>query len=146
MYVSHETPQQVETRLRCVLSSAELVWHQGAYVFIEYPVDRFPDGEIPAALAFVRDEDVWSVLTRGDETAAEPFSLFSFHFPPGLDNSGFVGWLASRFKEALGTGVFVICGQNIGRGGIFDYWGVPLALKEDARRLMAELRGRANDD
>jgi len=146
MYVSRETPQQVEARLRRVVSSAERVWHEGAYVFIESPADRFPDSEIPTALAIVRDDDVWSVLTHADDGAAEPFSLFSFHFPPGLDNSGFVGWLASRFKEALGTGVFVVCGQNIGRGGIFDYWGVPLTLKADAQHLLAELRGCAIDD
>lgn len=41
---------------------------------------------------------------------------------------GFVGWLASHLKQRLGTGVFVVCGQNSTRGGIFDYWGSPYEL------------------
>lgn len=140
MYVSSESPAQIEERLQHVISVARMVWHEGVYAFTEYSADSFPTSEISTALAFVRDEDVWSVLTRADSDAAEPFGLFSFHFPPGLDNSGFVGWLASRFKEALGTGVFVVCGQNTQRGGIFDYWGVPLALRMEAEQLLAKLR------
>jgi len=140
MYVSSESSEQVEKRLRRVISDADLVWHEGAYAFVEHPADRFPVEEISTALAFVRDEDVWSVLSPANDAAAEPFGLFSFHFPPGLDNSGFVGWLASRFKETLGTGVFVVCGQNSERGGIFDYWGVPIALRTDAEDLLTTLR------
>jgi hypothetical protein len=56
---------------------------------------------------------------------------------PDLDNSGFVGWLASHLKTAVGTGVFVVCGQNTRRGGIFDYWGVPV---EAADAVLAEVR------
>ena len=44
-----------------------------------------------------------------------------FHFPAGVDNSGFVGWLASHLKVVLGTGVLVVCGFNSQRGGVFDY-------------------------
>jgi len=47
-----------------------------------------------------------------------------------LDNSGFVGWLATHMKRSLGTGVFVVCGQNSARGGIFDYWGCPYAIRD----------------
>lgn len=70
----------------------------------------------------------------------EPFGLFRFHFPPGVDNSGFVGWLATRLKRELGTGVFVVCGQNSKRGGIFDYWGYPATLRDDVRRIIDALR------
>jgi hypothetical protein len=42
-----------------------------------------------------------------------------------------VGWLATHLKQRFGTGVFVTCGQNRRDGGVFDYWGVPLALRED---------------
>ncbi len=63
-----------------------------------------------------------------DGTHDEQFGLFRFHFPPGADNSGFVGWLATHFKNRFGTGVFVTCGQNQSDGGIFDYWGVPKTL------------------
>jgi hypothetical protein len=42
----------------------------------------------------------------------------------------FVGWLANHLKDKFGTGVFVTCGQNSSRNGIFDYWGCPINLKE----------------
>ena len=71
---------------------------------------------------------------------------FSFHFRSGLDNSGFVGWLATRLKARLGTGVFVVCGQNSARGGIFDYWGFPTDLRHDAIMLLAELRRGDGED
>jgi hypothetical protein len=58
----------------------------------------------------------------------ERFGLVSFHFPAGLDNSGFVGWLATELKSRLGTGLFVVCGSNRHRGGIYDYWGCPVEL------------------
>jgi hypothetical protein len=45
-------------------------------------------------------------------------------------------------KRELGTGRFVVCGQNSRRGGIFDYWGVPLDLRTDAVRLLTVLRTR----
>jgi hypothetical protein len=143
MYVSQETPLQTEQRLRTIIATAELVWYEGAYAFEEHPGARFPLDDIHHALAFVRDDDVWSVLKRAGPTAAEPFGLFSFHFPDGLDNSGFVGWLASNLKQELGTGVFVVCGQNTQRGGIFDYWGVPSAMKDEAIQMLAKLRGSA---
>jgi hypothetical protein len=140
MYVSRETSEQTEERLRKVLAVSSLVWWDGPYAFEEHPAERFPQEDIGAALAFVRDDEVWSVLKQAGSGAAEPFGLFSFHFPNGVDNSGFVGWLASRLKEELGTGVFVVCGQNTRRGGIFDYWGVPLALRDEAARVLAGLR------
>jgi 2-iminobutanoate/2-iminopropanoate deaminase len=71
----------------------------------------------------------------------ESFGLFSFHFAHGVDNSGFVGWLATIMKRELGTGVFVVCGQNSNRGGIFDYWGIPIAMKDEAARILRDLRG-----
>jgi hypothetical protein len=47
-----------------------------------------------------------------------------------------VGWLASHMKQTLGSGVFVVCGQNHRQGGIFDYWGCPWDLKD---RFFAEV-------
>lgn len=143
MYVSQETPEQTDARLRRVIAEAELIWHTGAFAFQEFPVAQFPADEAAHALAMVRDDDVWSVLKPAAPDAAEPFGLFSFHFPNGVDNSGFVGWLASALKRALGTGVFVVCGQNTARGGIFDYWGVPLAMRDAAAAELNRLRGCA---
>ena len=136
MYISHETPQQTDARLRRVLSEAEFVLLPNVYAFVEVAVSRFPAELVSNALAFVRDENVWSALVPATSPDQEQFVVFSFHFTPGLDNSGFVGWLASHLKSALGTGVMVVCGQNSNRGGIFDYWGAPLSV---ANQVVAEI-------
>lgn len=96
--------------------------------------------ELNEAVALIRDKDVWSVLKPADAMAVEQFGLFSFHFENGVDNSGFVGWLATRLKQQLGTGVFVVCGQNTSRGGIFDYWGVPVAMTQQAKDVINQIK------
>ena len=140
MYVSRETPDETSRRLLKVLARSVVVFHPGNYAFEEYPVNSIPHERLADSLALVRDSEVWSALVLARETAAEPFALFSFHFEPGLDNSGFVGWLASHLKSRLGTGVFVVCGQNSRRGGIFDYWGVPAALRDAVEAEIKRLR------
>ncbi len=137
MYISHETAQQTRERLGRVIRAAEWAVHPGTYAFLESPVDDFPADQAARALALVRDDAVWSALVPCNDPARERFAVFSFHFQPDLDNSGFVGWLASHLKAAVGTGVFVVCGQNTRRGGIFDYWGVPV---EAADAVLAEVR------
>lgn len=137
MHVSHETPAQTSARLARVISEAAFVVYERPYAFVESDVERFPHDLLEQALAFVRDEDVWSALVPSSAPGQEQFVVFSFHFTPGLDNSGFVGWLASHLKAAIGTGVLVVCGQNSRRGGIFDYWGAPLSV---AGQVIAEVR------
>src|SRR5690349_3516684 len=132
MYISRETPEQTDKRLRRVIAAADLVHYEGVYAFHEYPVDGLPSREIQDCFALVRDDEVWSVLKRADPAAPETFGLCSFHFVEGLDDSGFVGWLATIMKRELGTGVFVVCGSNSKRGGIFDYWGVPVSMRDKA--------------
>lgn len=143
--ISSETAEQIEARLVQVISEAELVVHDGSWWFEESDV---PPVLTPEVLAVVRDEEVWSSLVPAPEgagadgTGAERFGLFSFHFPHAADNSGFVGWLASHLKHELGTGVFVVCGSNTSRGGIFDYWGCPDTLLADAVAVVKKLRAR----
>jgi hypothetical protein len=146
MFVSNETPAQVEERCFRVIKAAEFVIHDGLFAFVEYPIASFPSHEAGSALAFVRDDEVWSVLRPSDSgEAAQLLRVFSFHFQPDLDNSGFVGWLASRFKHKTGTGVVVICGCNAKQGGIFDYWGVPIAAADSVVAELNELRGIRKD-
>lgn len=57
MYISKETPEQTENRLRKVIQTAYLKIYNNSYYFKETPVDRF-QFEVEA-LAIVRDEDVW---------------------------------------------------------------------------------------
>ena len=132
MSVSHETTEETHARLRTVLGRAELAVLDGEWSFVETPIDQPPvlDRE---TLAVVRDDQSWSALRPDDRGAEERerFGLVSFHFPAGLDNSGFVGWLAGELKTRLGTGVFVVCGSNTDRGGIYDYWGSPVELLDE---------------
>lgn len=141
MYISQETPQEANARLLRVIREAELFVYEQPFAFVEVPVDRFPSELVSKAVAFVRDESVWSALVPSSSAEQEEFVLFSFHFTPGLDNSGFVGWLASHLKARLGSGVMMVCGQNSGCGGIFDYWGAPLSVADDVIAEIDLLRG-----
>ena len=134
--ISRETIEQTNTRLLAVTKQARLLAYPGTYAFVEFPLADFPAAVRADALALVRDDAVWSQLVPCDDPAEDLFALFRFHFPSRVDNSGFVGWLASRLKRKFGTGVFVTCGQNRRDGGIFDYWGVPVAV---AAEIAAEL-------
>jgi hypothetical protein len=138
MHISLETPQQTEQRLLNVFSRSHLEIFEGEWIFEEFAPNDFPSAVQPEARAIVRDRAVWSQLIPANARSKnERFALFSFHFPNGLDNSGFVGWLATHLKHQLGTGIFVICGQNSGAGGIYDYWGVPAAM---GPAVLAEFR------
>ena len=140
MYVSHESVEETDARLLGVIAGAEVVAFDGTFAFEELPLRDFPGRARGDALAFVRDDEVWSQLVPSSDAATELFALFRFHFPDGVDNSGFVGWLAAQLKRRLGTGVFVVCGQNHRRGGIFDYCGCPAHLGGAVRQVIDELR------
>lgn len=139
--VSIETPEETDRRLRRVIAAAQLVELDGAWSFQESDIDD-PPALSTEMVAVVRDEDRWSWLAPATPRSSEQFVLFSFHFLPDQDNSGFVGWLASELKRRLGTGVFVVCGQNSARGGIHDYWGCPVDLRDQARGVLDDLRTR----
>ena len=140
MHISNEMPQETRERLIKVLRAAELKVLDGSYAFVETPIDGPPSALTLDALAWVRDDEVWSRLVPSSDDSSERFKVFRFHFQAGLDNSGFVGWLATHLKATLGTGLFVVCGQNSRRGGIFDYWGCPASLAES---VLAEVSALA---
>ena len=129
--ISYETVVQTEVRLLKVIVKSEFKIFAGSYAFKEFPLDDFSNLARQDALALVRDNEVWSQLVPCVDSNQELFKIFSFHFENCGDNSGFVGWLASHLKTELGTGVFVTCGQNLKRGGIYDYWGCPIEISED---------------
>jgi uncharacterized protein DUF6196 len=138
--ISQESVEETHRRLQQVIAAAQLIALDGEWSFFESPLPE-PPVLTTDLLAVVRDNDRWSWLAPAGTAGGERFALFSFHFPPEIDNSGFVGWLATEFKRRLGTGVFVICGQNSDRGGIYDYWGCPAQLRAEAARVLGELRG-----
>ena len=137
--VSIETEKETDTRLRRVISEADFKVFDGTYCFDEFPLTELSEKMDTNALALVRDSAVWSQLVPSNSDSKELFTVFSFHFDNASDNSGFVGWLASLLKKELGTGVFVTCGQNTNRGGIFDYWGCPEHLGQKAVALIRAL-------
>lgn len=146
LYVSRETPEKTRSRLLRVIAAARLDELDGWYTFEEWPVDGAPPALDARTVAAVRDDEVWSLLRpAAADTKSEKFGLIRFHFPAGLDNSGFVGWLATHLKQSLGTGVFVICGQNSDHGGIFDYTGFPAALREHVLQEIRTLREEGAD-
>ncbi|MFD0857109.1 DUF6196 family protein [Actinomadura adrarensis] len=140
--VSVETPEQTDERLRRVIAVADFVVHDGVWCFEEFPADR-PPALTGDTLAVVRDGESWCRLVPlgpEEQPDVERFGIFSFHFPSDVDNSGFVGWLATHLKNELGTGVFVVCGSNRARGGIYDYWGCPADLLDDAIAVVRQWR------
>ena len=139
MHVSHESTDQARARLLGVLGRAELQILEGTYAFAEHRSTAIPL-PMERALALVRDDDMWSVLQPASAGHGERLRVFVFHFPAGIDNSGFIGWLAGHLKAVLGTGVLVICGSNGRRGGIFDYWCVPERIGEEALAEVRRLR------
>lgn len=159
--ISRETEAETDRRLRQVIAAAQLVVYDGVWCFRESPLSH-PPALSSEVLAVVRDEESWSALVpagsgadgpadtgaagdtdTGEAGEVERFGLFSFHFPPGLDNSGFVGWLASHLKRELGTGVFVVCGSNRRRGGVYDYNGCPIEVFDQVLAVVESLRASA---
>lgn len=138
MYISKETKEETEERLKKVLKTSSFKIFEEPYYFRETSVNEFQFD--PDALAMVKDDEVWSLLVPVEKDGTENFKIFSFHFEDGLDNSGFVGWLASKIKEKFGSGIFVICGQNSNHGGIFDYNGCPIDISEEVINYIKKLR------
>ncbi len=143
--ISHETLEEMHIRLRRVIRAAELKLYDESYAFAEFPLDQFPGRIDPRALAVIRDDEVWSQLIPNFTGSHQSFAVFRFHFPAMMDNSGFVGWLATHLKQRFDTGIFVVCGQNSGRGGIFDYWGCPWGLAEEVILEIRLLAGMSTD-
>ena len=120
------------------MKSAKFKVFELPYYFREISIKHFKFDS--NALAMVKDDDVWSLLVPVEKAGTENFKIFRFHFEKGLDNSGFVGWLATKIKEKFGSGIFVICGQNSENGGIFDYNGCPIEISNEIIAYINKLR------
>ena len=139
MFISkaQETPEQIRFRLLEVLACADIQIFKEEYEFQEHTSSDSPLRANPEALAIVWDGEVWSQMVPSIDASKERFKIIRFYFKEKLDNSGFIGWLASHLKCKIGTGVIVVCGQNSRHGGIYDYWGCPA---EVADRVIAEIQ------
>ena len=142
MYISKESPEQTERRLRRVIARATLRVRDETFWFDEFPPGELSERVRGDAIAVVRDEMCWSQLVpvRDRDRPLERFRVWTFHFEDGSDNSGFVGWLAARIKRRTGSGILVVCGRNSQRGGIYDHWGCPESVWPDA---LAEVKALA---
>ena len=145
MHISVETSAQTHERLREVIREAEFALVDGTWCFEEFATTEFMSAVNPAALALIRDGERWSQLVPATASAGELLAVWTFHFPDGADNSGFVGWLASEIKAKTGSGVAVICGQNSLRGGIFDYWMCPIEVSDAALQVNDDLRSKQTE-
>jgi hypothetical protein len=139
--ISDERAVESERRLLAVLRAAEVVHLEGSWGF-QRDIDQAP----PQAVATVRDDEGWCALAPAASGSGERFGLTRTTFPADVDNSGFVGWLATTIKRRLGSGVFVVCGDNPGRGGIFDYLGYPIRIADEVRGLIDDLRSQQAGD
>jgi hypothetical protein len=146
--ISKETSEQTHARLLRVIARARFIIHGGTYAFKELPLDDFPGEPILGRWRTCGTTRYVASSSRPTTPSAELFKVFGFHFEGIEDNSGFVGWLASYLKRELGAGLFVVCGHNSKRGGIFDYWGCPAELAEPVTRQIRLLidRGKVGDD
>ena len=148
MDVTPESPEQTGKRLLRVMAHARVDLLPGSYTFVEFPLAQFPAHLVTnlacEALALVRDHAVWSALVPASAStkAEERYAVACLHFALDIPNSGFVGWLASEFKQQLGTGVFVICGHHAADGGVFDYWGIPESVAQQAVSLIHAMQAR----
>jgi len=130
LHIKKETVEQTNKRLISVISSCQFEVCRGFYIYHEFSSSSFLAHFRIDALAVVRDKDTWSQLIPSKEKSTELYKVFSFHFKRGIDNSGFVGWLASYLKHKIGTGVFVVCGFDSQQGGFYDYWGCPAEISD----------------
>lgn len=130
--VSHEMNAQAEARLRGVFRRSTIEWLPGLWAFVEQD-DASGRGD---SIADIRDDGHLSALCPAAPDATEEFEVFRVVLPRGEDDSGFVGWLSARIKAATGSGLFVVCGHNRQRGGIFDYYGVPRSAAAEVRTLL----------
>ena len=137
-----ETGSETNARLLEVIARADVEVLPSVYAF--QPMGGTPAGAgKDDALAWVRDGAAWSRLVPVDDPATPlAFRMFSFHFDPACDATGFVGWLHAHLARTTGVGPIVVCGRSAGgaadhvRGGIFGYWGCPVAA---ADRVLAEI-------
>ncbi len=126
-----------EQRLLNVLRQSSVTHLPDVWSFVRF------DGVLPSGtLAAVRDRDGWCALVTAEFPDADRFRLTSIVFPAGVDNSGFVGWLASTIKRSTGSGVFVVCGDNPGRGGIFDYIGYTIEVADAVAAFIDSLHSQ----
>lgn len=132
-----ETPEETAAKLERLMPEATVDFFDGPYAYAPCdPADGLPEN----ALALVRYGPAWCALLPAQEQAPEKFVVWRFTFPPGRDNSGFVGWFSTLLKQEFGAGAIVVCGDHPEKGGIYDYYGVLWDLRDGVKALIGRLQ------
>ena len=128
-----ETPSRTEARLREALRSAEIVLMESPYAW--RLVANFPSQVSDEAVALARDEDGWSQLVPAPGArSASGWALIRFRFVAGAAIDGFTDWLAAHLRRRVTPRLMIASGLSQRTGGLYLYWGVPLALREQVMR------------
>src|SRR5947208_3006015 len=131
-----ETSGETTARLLEVIARADFEVLPGAYVF--RPLDDGTTSFRRDALAAVRDNGAWSLLVPVEDPATPmAFRMFSFHFDPALDATGFVGWLHSHLARTTDTDHIVVCGRSV-HGSADRDRGRPIAPEASSGRAGVE--------
>ena len=77
MYISFETEDEKERRLRKVIKKSDFKVYEGTYYFEEFALKEFSQKANENALALVRDDEVWSQLVPSSDEKEELFVIFS---------------------------------------------------------------------
>jgi len=134
--ISDETAIATKIRLARLMPSVVVRRLPARFAFSE---DAEPVNWAAGDLAVIRGEDGRSVVrpAADDAPADNTLDAFEIRFSTPSDNSGFIGYLASRLKEMTGAGSVVLCGAEQGR--IFDYYLVPTPVAALAGRYLDHL-------
>ena len=80
MDIKNEKSEQTHERLLKVIASAEFKVFEDTYIFDEFPIDKFPKRANPTAIAYVREEYVWSQVVPSTDTSKQLWKTLRFRF------------------------------------------------------------------
>ena len=99
------------------------------------PVADFPSQVSGEAVALARDEDGWSQLVPAPGArSASGWALIRLSFVAGAAIDGLTDWLAAYLRRRVTPRLMIASGLSQRTGGLYLYWGVPLALGEQVMR------------
>jgi hypothetical protein len=141
MNIENEKPEQTHERLLKVIADSEFKIFHDTYVFDEFPINEFPNRADLSAIAYVRDESVWSQIVPSTDSSKQLWKTIRFRFKKNSKTIGFIAWLSGYLKEKLGVGLCVICGWNSDIAGVYDYWLCPV---ESSKLVIEEIHNLIN--
>ena len=148
MHVSAETAEQTDARLRRVMAMATLDVDDRSWWFEELARSRTSSvgrGRMPSRSSATPTAGASS--SRSARPTHRPSDSGSGPSIPERGGQQRLRRLARHPHQARnpGGGVFVVCGQNSRRGGIYDHWGCPEAVADQVLETIHALARRRED-